>query len=119
MQPLRGAHLMLDLRLAKPLAVAEWDATLRAVVAAAGMTIIAGPECSEDSGFVVLAESHAVYHAREGTCFLDLFSCKPFNLAVVTRIAMERLGVAPLRETVVERQSLGSSRAQKGAADES
>ncbi len=58
---------------------------LRDMVDAIGMTTIFGPQVeviTEDklTGFIILAESHASIHWVKPTLYLDLFSCKEFEV---------------------------------------
>ncbi len=63
-------------------------AFLRDLVESVGMTVIFGPQVSvvtqdKVTGFVVLAESHSSIHWVKPVFYLDLFSCKPFEVEEV------------------------------------
>lgn len=58
---------------------------LRDLVESVGMTVIFGPHVNSVdqnsvTGFVVLAESHSSIHWTRPTFYLDLFSCKSFEV---------------------------------------
>ena len=68
-----------------------------------GMRILAGPLTAEESGtpekrgwssLVLLYESHAAIHTYPelGQAFIDVFSCKEFNLTQVKDVLLEYLG---------------------------
>lgn len=67
------------------------------------MRILAGPLAGREegppdhqgcSGVVILYESHAAIHTYPllGEAFLDIFSCKPFNVGVVAEVIAEFFG---------------------------
>lgn len=68
-----------------------------------GMRILAGPLAGREegdrdhsgcSGVVILYESHAAIHTypERGELFLDIFSCRPFEVADVTDMLHSNLG---------------------------
>jgi S-adenosylmethionine decarboxylase len=68
------------------------------------------PKCPEInagiSGFVMLAESHASVHtwpARRELQF-DLYSCRPFDVELVTEDLVRAFGIGSFDVTVVERR---------------
>lgn len=89
-----GPHLMLDLCECDPAALRDLDLVfdlLNDLPSKIGMTKITQPyvfryegKVPEDAGitgFVVIAESHISVHTfpEKTYCFVDLFSCKPFD----------------------------------------
>lgn len=88
---------------------------LRELVHAVGMRILAGPvtgiendppENAGCSGVVILYESHAAIHtySTRGEAFLDIFSCKPFEIERVRMKLRHFFGAHRItEETVVER----------------
>ena len=89
-----GPHLLLDLSECSPDLLGDIDlvrSTLRHLPENIGMTRISEPsvfyysgKVPEDhgvTGVVVLAESHCSIHTfqSKGFCFVDIFSCKPFD----------------------------------------
>ncbi len=76
---------------------------LRELVGRIGMRILAGPLTGEEngdpmhrgwSGVVILYESHAAIHTYPelGQAFLDIFSCKPYEVSKVKEILGEFFG---------------------------
>lgn len=76
---------------------------LTTLVRRIGMRILAGPLVGvEDgppdhqgvSGVVILYESHAAIHTYPelGQAFLDVFSCKPYNVELVSAVLSEFIG---------------------------
>lgn len=59
------------------------------------------PEDRGISGFLLVAESHVSIHTfcEKGWAFIDVFSCKPFNTALVEEFIRDRL---PYGEAVVK-----------------
>ena len=102
-----GIHLMLRVgdvehrtALADPPTV---SAFLRSLVDEVGMSILAGPLVETEpggperfgvSGVVILQESHAAIHTYPelGQAFLDVFSCRPFEPAIVRRVTTQFFG---------------------------
>jgi S-adenosylmethionine decarboxylase len=102
-----GSHLMLRLSeiqrsatLDDPVGVADF---LRHLVMGAGMRVLAGPFTSTEtgdaehyghSGIVLLYESHAAVHTYPHlrALFLDLFSCKPFEIQPLLSLIEEFFG---------------------------
>jgi len=89
-----GPHLLLDLSECSPDLLGDIDlvrSTLWHLPESIGMTRISEPSAfyysgkvPEDhgvTGVVVLAESHCSIHTfqSKGFCFVDIFSCKPFD----------------------------------------
>lgn len=119
-----GPHLMLDFFCSpehlndKP----YWETLLHDIVAEIGMTPLSPPfvypsvcenpawnppRASGLSGFIVLAESHLAFHSfvESEFCFLDVFSCKPFDEEVVKLILAHRLGAYRFNSQLVQRGS--------------
>jgi S-adenosylmethionine decarboxylase len=110
-----GLHLTMrisDIEHKEPLGdPARVGAFLSTLVQGIGMRILAGPvtgvetEPAENagcSGVVILYESHAALHtyAARGEAFLDIFSCRPFDIHKVQLMLRAFLG----RHTVTEQQ---------------
>ena len=111
-----GTHLMLRLgevelvdKLDDRLAI---DTFLTELVTGIGMRILDGPRTQTEranpkryghSGTVILYESHAAVHTypRLRSLFLDLFSCKSFDVAAVMTIIRRFFGSFSIVESVV------------------
>jgi S-adenosylmethionine decarboxylase len=111
-----GTHLMLRLggieraqALDSPAGIHRY---LRDLVDGIGMRILDGPYTkTEDvessryghSGIVLLVESHAAIHTypRLLTLFLDVFSCKSFDVSSVIAITQQRFGTFEVIESAV------------------
>ncbi|MFH0834988.1 MAG: S-adenosylmethionine decarboxylase [Candidatus Micrarchaeota archaeon] len=103
--PVRGTHLMLDLRdgdvrkLDSEKTVSKF---LKDVPKALGMRAITKPAVKRVgtgtdygiSGFVMIAESHVSVHTypRKRAAFIDVFSCKPFDCRRVSEMARRTFG---------------------------
>lgn len=117
-----GPHLMLDFFCSpehlndKP----YWEKILVDLVKEVGMTPLSPPfvypsVCENPawspplasglSGFIVLAESHLAFHSfvEAEFCFLDVFSCKPFETAAVKTFLAHRLGAYRFNVQLVQR----------------
>ncbi len=117
-----GPHLMLDFFCSpdhlndKPF----WETLLSDLVAEVGMTPLSPPFVYEStcrnetwdppfasglSGFIVLAESHLAFHSfvESEFCFLDVFSCKPFDPEAVKAFLADRLGAERFNTNQVRR----------------
>jgi S-adenosylmethionine decarboxylase len=59
------------------------------------------PDHSGCSGVVILYESHAAIHTYPllGEAFIDVFSCKPFDVAIAERVIARHFG----NYTIIER----------------
>jgi len=79
-----------------------------------GMNVLAGPMVTEEagepqragySGVIILYESHAAIHTYSnlGEAFLDVFSCKPYDMTRVERVMNRYFGDFE----VVEQTTLG------------
>lgn len=79
-----------------------------------GMNVLAGPMVTEEagvpeksgySGVIILYESHAAIHTYSnlGEAFLDVFSCKPYDVTRVERVMKRYFG----EFEVVEQTTLG------------
>jgi len=79
-----------------------------------GMNVLAGPMVTEEagepqragySGVIILYESHAAIHTYSnlGEAFLDVFSCKPYDVTRVERVMNRYFGDFE----VVEQTTLG------------
>jgi S-adenosylmethionine decarboxylase len=114
-----GHHLLLRLSgirdvgaLERPEQVAE---CLRTLVQRVGMRVLAGPLIGQEegppekrgcSGVVILYESHAAIHTYPalGEAFVDLFSCRAFDLDTVAGTLEAFFGPHRIAErTVLER----------------
>lgn len=102
-----GTHLTLQIvdvrqprRLDETAAVSDF---LRNLVRRIGMNILAGPLVTRDdgppersgcSGVVILHESHAAIHTYPhlASAFVDVFSCRPFDVAEVSRVLQAHFG---------------------------
>lgn len=80
------------------------------LVSKLGMRVLAGPLTGREvgppdhsgcSGVVILYESHAAIHTYPllGEAFIDVFSCKPFDVAVAERVIVKHFG----NYTIIER----------------
>lgn len=111
-----GTHLMLRLGgIARFEALDDPDliqAYLGDLVTGIGMRILAGPYTkTEDadsaryghSGIVLLYESHAAVHTYPNlrSVFLDVFSCKPFEVSAVLAITEDSFGRFDIVESAV------------------
>jgi len=111
-----GTHLML--RLGRVQRVEALDSTrvieryLRDLVLGIGMRILDGPYAKTEhaspdryghSGVVLLVESHAAIHTYPmlRTLFLDLFSCKAFDVSAVMAITHRQFGDFDVVESTV------------------
>lgn len=76
---------------------------LRAIVDRIGMRVLAGPLVGEEngdqihrgySGVIILYESHTAIHTYPdlGEAFIDIFSCKPYDVGTVRQVLGEYLG---------------------------
>lgn len=113
-----GPHLMLDCRgcdREKIADVAYVFEVLNTLPEQIGMTKItqpyvfpyAGlvPEDKGVTGMVVIAESHLSFHSftEKDYFFFDLFSCKPFDVAVARQRVIEAFGVRHVETHYAER----------------
>lgn len=57
------------------------------------------------SGFVIVAESHIAVHTfpQRGLVWVDLFSCKDFNAALLEALVKATYGLAQVKSTALER----------------
>ena len=57
------------------------------------------------SGFVIIAESHISVHTYPDRRYLslDLFSCKPFNVAEATQMVIDQFGIARVEVNLLDR----------------
>jgi len=103
--PVRGTHLMLDLREGDSRALDSEKKVahfLEDVPGAIGMRKISKPSVKRFksgrdygvSGFVMLAESHVSVHTypRKRAAFIDIFSCRGFDAAAMTEMALRTFG---------------------------
>jgi S-adenosylmethionine decarboxylase len=117
-----GPHLMLDFYCSPERLndIPFWETLLVDLVVEVGMTPISPPsvyqaDCYNNawnppyatglSGFIVLAESHLSFHSfvESGFCFLDVFSCKPFDPEAVKAFLADRLGAERFNVQLVKR----------------
>ncbi|MBI4153737.1 S-adenosylmethionine decarboxylase [Candidatus Woesearchaeota archaeon] len=115
----RGTHLTVDafecdsLRLYEEKRVRKFLEELPRII---GMTPIAeaqivnykNPKKELDagiSGFVMIAESHISIHTYpyRGCLFMDVFSCKPFDVEKVKAVLMERFHAGRIEENLIRR----------------
>ena len=63
------------------------------------------PEDKGITGIVIIAESHISVHSFEdkGYCFIDIFSCKPFDYNEAIRLTKEIFQPKDFEVKVVER----------------
>lgn len=63
------------------------------------------PEDSGITGIVIIAESHISIHSfdKKAYCFVDVFSCKPFNTQVALDYITQALQPTAFNVSVVER----------------
>jgi S-adenosylmethionine decarboxylase len=63
------------------------------------------PEDKGITGIVIIAESHLSVHSFEdkGYSFVDIFSCKPFNLDEAIRVTLETFQPTTYELNIVER----------------
>jgi len=63
------------------------------------------PEDKGITGVVIIAESHCSIHSFEmkGHSFIDIFSCKPFDLDIVEPFIQELFQPAKLTKNLVQR----------------
>jgi S-adenosylmethionine decarboxylase len=101
-----GIHLTMRIGQIENCAALEGQnvaAFLTDLVGRIGMRILAGPLVAEEngdpmhrgwSGVIILYESHAAIHTYPelGQAFLDIFSCKPYDVALVREILSEAFG---------------------------
>lgn len=119
-----GPHLMLDF-FCSPEHLNDqpyWETLLGDLVVEVGMTPLSPPyvypsQCTNPawspptatglSGFIVLAESHLAFHSfvESEFCFLDVFSCKPFEPETVKTFLAHRLGAYRFNVQLVQRGS--------------
>ncbi len=114
--PMYGTHLMLRLGNVENVSVldepGQIGAFLSGLVTGIGMRILDGPHTKTEaadavryghSGIVLLYESHAAVHTYPAlrSLFLDVFSCKSFDVGAVVRIAHETFGDFNIVESAV------------------
>ena len=101
-----GVHLVMRLSEIENRAALEGQNVTRFLtdlVGRIGMRILAGPLVAEEngdpmhrgwSGVIILYESHAAIHTYPelGQAFLDIFSCKPYEVELVKEILSESFG---------------------------
>jgi S-adenosylmethionine decarboxylase len=118
MKDVYGLHLMMRVsKVANRDALADGETITRFLVDlvdALGMNVLAGPLVTQEagepqragySGVIILYESHAAIHTYShlGEAFVDVFSCKPYDVEVVERMMQETFG----EYEVVEQTMLG------------
>jgi S-adenosylmethionine decarboxylase len=54
-----------------------------------GMQIAAPPLVYRNQGLIPIKESHISVHSSKNHIFVDIFSCKPFNIGVATNYALD------------------------------
>ena len=90
---------------------------LVALVHRIGMRILAGPLAGREegdrdhsgcSGVVILYESHAAIHTypERGELFLDIFSCRPFEVAEVIELLRSILGYFRIVEQATQQRGI-------------
>lgn len=91
----KGQHLLVE---AISLRVLEPQEVVRFLVQCPreiGLTIISGPHVFPTdnglAGIVLVADSHVSVHLDGLAAYIDVFSCKPFNVQIVMRLATELL----------------------------
>ncbi len=115
-----GPHLTLDLRGCDRTAITDLNVVfdfLQELPNRLGMTIIDPPKTMRYSGLVpedwgvtgsvTIAESHCFFHSfpdRDGYVFIDVFSCKPFDVKKAVSYIMDVFSPTKVvRVNVVER----------------
>jgi S-adenosylmethionine decarboxylase len=118
MKDVYGLHLMMRVsKVDNRAALADGETITRFLVDlvdALGMNVLAGPLVTQEagepqragySGVIILYESHAAIHTYSnlGEAFVDVFSCKPYDVEIVERMMAETFG----DYEVVEQTMLG------------
>jgi S-adenosylmethionine decarboxylase len=118
MKDVYGLHLMMRVsKVDNRAALADGETITRFLVDlvdALGMNVLAGPLVTQEagepqragySGVIILYESHAAIHTYSnlGEAFIDVFSCKPYDVEIVERMMAETFG----DYEVVEQTMLG------------
>lgn len=114
-----GPHLMLDMRLCDRQAIQDLNVVfdfLSKLPGEVGMTVIDPPKVMKYSGLVpedwgvtgsvILAESHCTFHSfvdQEGFVFIDIFSCKEFDVEKAAEFIQFYFRPEELRMKVVKR----------------
>ncbi len=121
MEDVYGLHLMLRLnQIQEAAALDDRDLVssfLVDLVGRLGMRVLAGPLVGEEggtpekagkSGVVILYESHAAIHTYPSLqeAFIDVFSCRPFDVDRVRGIFYEYFGVHAVVEQVTHTRGI-------------
>ena len=102
-----GLHLTVDALTQMTFTKPYLQCCLKDLVHLVGMHVILGPEVVGErnhwDGWCVLAESHCAIHVHGGECYVDLFSCRWFDVEVPLAFMRHRLKLLQMRIEVRER----------------
>lgn len=59
---------------------------LKSGVNMTGLTPISPFQVLDDAGLVMIAESHLSVHFKDGSAFVDVFSCRPFDTGAIEKL---------------------------------